>query len=186
MAVIEKDELYFLNENYNKASDLFKPVHDFCELFIDRTEITCASPLNYLAMETPSIYRKSFYDNDGLLVEQHIYDIFSKHVTQGLYVVPIRIKFIDNIEIDYYRLDTRLEYDLIDYNSSEVDEDGDLESIYLNQEKLNNIPLQQLAFFRLKGLGAEQYLVNQAIQDELSQYSDEVILATEVDYELLW
>lgn len=179
-------QVYFLNENYDKLTDLLVPEHDLAQLFISQTELSTARPLPYRSLEVPSMYRKKLYDGDGLFVDEEIYQILTNSGARGLYIVPVQIRFSDDITFNYYRIDTRQEFDLIDLAQSTVDEDGDLEEVVLDTTPLTQQAEGDFTLFRLNGLDAIQYMVSEGLRDKLVSFHDDIVLSTEQDYELLW
>ena len=186
--VLEMSEikLFFLNENYQKLTDLLISKHRFDNLFIDYIELSLATPLEYKTMSVDSKIRKKFYDSDALYVDEEVYlSVFSSGIS-GLYLVPVDLKFSDGISFKYYRVDTRYQLDVICENKSIFDEDGDIEKIYFDYEKINKIGKNKLNFFKISGLDAYQYVVSDKVKEKLLPFSDDVQLKDEDEYEVLW
>ncbi len=178
--------LFFLNENYKKPTDLLVPKHDFTQVFIDYIELSVAKPLSYNTFESPSKYRKKLYDSDALYVDVDIFNALISLDIVGLYIVPVEVCFSDGEKFLYFRVDSKNEYELIDYSKSTYDEDGDLEVIVLDYKMLDKYESSEKHLFKLKGLEANQYLVSQEVKNVLSAFGDDIEFATEEDYQLLW
>ncbi|MCM5510622.1 hypothetical protein [Vibrio sp. SCSIO 43169] len=177
-------KFYFVNENYDKVTDLIVAKHDLSLLFIDKVELSIPNPLNYETFEAPSSFRKRFYDSDALYLDSEIYEIFLNQNVSGLYVIPVKIKFSDDAIFSYYRVDSKIELDLIDKESTQYDEDGDIERLVLDKDKLER--LKHISFFKIKGLDANQFMISQTLKNELERYHDDIIISSEEDYEVIW
>ncbi|NOH52966.1 hypothetical protein F0266_08475 [Vibrio coralliilyticus] len=179
-------ELYFMNENYQKVTDLLVPKHNFNNLFLNYIELSVEKPLKYETMTLSSQFRKTFYDSDAIYVSEEVYQqVFSSNIS-NIYCVPVNIKFADGKSFSYYRIDSKLELDIIDMDNSVTDEDGDLSRVIFDTKKVSNIDPKNLDFFKLSGLDAFQFVVSKRVKENLVKYSNDIDFKIDKEFDLLW
>ncbi|TOD60235.1 hypothetical protein CGJ60_22510, partial [Vibrio parahaemolyticus] len=171
---MENPKLYFMNENYQKLTDLLIAKHDFSNAFIGYTELSVINPLQYETMNVGSKFRKSFYDSDALYIDEDIFNKISLLNIKNVYSTPVSVKFTDGVSFNYIRLDSKLEIDVVDKENSIYDEDGDLIKLSFDLEKIQKIKAQDLDFFKVSGLEAYQYVVSERVKNELVKHTNDI------------
>ncbi|EIE1274864.1 hypothetical protein RGL42_004638 [Vibrio parahaemolyticus] len=183
---MENPKLYFMNENYQKLTDLLIAKHDFSNAFIGYTELSVINPLQYETMNVGSKFRKSFYDSDALYIDEDIFNKISLLNIKNVYSTPVSVKFTDGVSFNYIRLDSKLEIDVVDKENSIYDEDGDLIKLSFDLEKIQRIKAQDLDFFKVSGLEAYQYVVSERVKNELVKHTNDIEFKDEKEFEVLW
>lgn len=179
--------LYFLNENYDWMPEIFSLEDDLGPEISQGLHFSVDRPLSYQAQDLPSSCAKSFYDLDGLIVSQNIAEIFESLNDIRIKIIPITILFKDMISLPYYRVDTTLEVDVIDYSLSTII-DGNLndgyefEKIVLSKDKILENSTDNLKFFRLKGIDEIQYMISSDIKAMFDDIYHHAIISDETCY----
>jgi len=185
---IMKNDLYFINEDYNLYPDIFTEETSAGHLVSQGIHLSVDRPLKYMSSTLPSTYSKDFYDLEALIVSPKVAHIFEKYEPNGVNITPIEIEFSDGIKLKYYRIDTSQTHDLIDYDKSEINF-GDSKSGYifntidLNNDKIINAAKKSdMLFFSIEGLKIIQYMVNKKIRDEILMIKSSAILSDHESY----
>lgn len=180
-------DLYFINENYNYRPELFVEQDGVGHLLSQGVILSLDRPLQYKSLEYPSYMKKDFYDLEALIVSSDIADVFQAKDPKGMHLTPIDIEFSDGVSLRYFRLDTFIELDLIDYDNSVII-DGDMEdgfqfeTIKFDKFKLEAMNIEELAFFKLKGLETIQYVINRSFKDSLEAINTSAIIVDSNNY----
>lgn len=182
------EKIYFLNENYELFPELFHETDDIGYLLSKGVHLSLEKPLNYRSLEYPSYLSKDFYDLEALIVSPEIAEKFEEKIINGLHLTPINIIFSDNISKPYYRLDTSIEHDFIDYDSSNIidgnEEEGFIFSkIEFDKDKFEKVskPIDRY-FFKIKGLQSIQYMINEEMRIELCNIGTSALISDEKSF----
>lgn len=186
-------QLYFINEDYDWMPDLLIEEDGMGPTLSRGVHLTVDRPIRYKTSELPVSCAKSFYDLDGLMVSPAIAQAFQEVDPKGLHIVPVEIQFTDNVLLPYYRLDSLIEHDLIDMEASIIEsgdpeyddpEDGySFEKIILSEKSIENLPQEELHFFRLKGLELIQYMISSTLKEKLDKIPHHILITDESTYE---
>ena len=182
-----KQKIYFINEDYDWMSDLLIEEDRMGAVLVQGIHISVDRPIRYKSRTLPVSCAKSFYDLDGLIVNPAIADVFQRVDPKGLHIVPVEIQFTDNVSLPYYRLDSQIEHNLIDFEFSVI-EDGDeedgysFEKLIFSEKIIGSLPQEELHFFRLKGLELIQYMISDTLKEKLDQISHHIIITDEATY----
>lgn len=140
-----KQKLYFINEDYDWMPDLLIEDDNMGPTLVRGIYLSVDRPIRYKSHELPVSCAKTYYDLDGLIVSPAIADVFQQVDPKGLHITPVEIQFTDDTSLSYYRLDSLIEHDLIDFDYSVIEygdsEDGySFEQLILSEKMIENVP----------------------------------------------
>ena len=179
-------ELYLINENYDYLPELIFEDGEMTPFLVQGIRITASKPLKYKSYELPSSCAKNFYDLDALYVSNEIGKYLDECDIDGLHIQPIVVSFSDGVSLPYYRVDSDLEYDIIDYENSNIkyiDDDGaTFESLTFSEQKIRSIKSGHKKLFKIKGLHVIQYAVSDDLKNNLEKLDIKAIFCMDKDY----